>query len=235
MLLDIDLTLLRTSRAGMDTIVRAGRELFGPSFTNHGVDYAGRLDPLIFTDLLQRNAIAPTERTIAALRARYTELFAELIEQDPSRIQPMPGAHELVDVGETLEGCTLGLMTGNFEGSGVLKLRAAGFEPDRFAVRVWGDESPYDPPAREHLPPVAMARYERAIGRGIDGSSVVVVGDTVHDVACAQANGCWCIAVATGAYDEDALRDAGADLVLPDLRDTGEILRWITTNVRPAS
>jgi phosphoglycolate phosphatase-like HAD superfamily hydrolase len=45
------------------------------------------------------------------------------------------------------------------------------------------------------------------------------VGDTPRDVAAARANGCRCVAVATGHYDVAELREAGATVVLPDLTD----------------
>jgi phosphoglycolate phosphatase-like HAD superfamily hydrolase len=54
---------------------------------------------------------------------------------------------------------------------------------------------------------------------------VVVVGDTPLDVACAAASGARSLAVATGGYDVDALRAAGADMVMEDLGDTRQVLR----------
>jgi hypothetical protein len=36
------------------------------------------------------------------------------------------------------------------------------------------------------------------------------------------------IAVATGKFGIDALREAGADLAVDDLRDTASLVRWIT-------
>ena len=47
-----------------------------------------------------------------------------------------------------------------------------------------------------------------------------MVGDTPLDVACAAASGARSVAVATGGYDADALRAAGADVVFEDLADT---------------
>ena len=44
-----------------------------------------------------------------------------------------------------------------------------------------------------------------------------MIGDTPLDIAAAHAVDCTAIAVATGHYDVDALREAGADHVLETL------------------
>jgi len=46
-----------------------------------------------------------------------------------------------------------------------------------------------------------------------------VIGDTPLDIAAAHAVDCTAIAVATGHYDVDALREAGADHVLDTLEE----------------
>ena len=56
------------------------------------------------------------------------------------------------------------------------------------------------------------------------GCDAIVIGDTPLDVRCAAAAGARSIAVATGGYDEAALRARGADAVLPDLGDADRFL-----------
>ena len=46
---------------------------------------------------------------------------------------------------------------------------------------------------------------------------VLVVGDTPRDIEAAHSAGAIGVGVATGKYDVDALRAAGADYVLPTL------------------
>jgi phosphoglycolate phosphatase-like HAD superfamily hydrolase len=48
---------------------------------------------------------------------------------------------------------------------------------------------------------------------------VVIVGDTPLDVAVAVSAGARSVAVATGTYSHDALRETPADVVLEDLSD----------------
>ena len=60
-LFDIDMTLITTGGSGMKAMGDAGRELFGESFATGGIDFAGRLDPLIISEMLARHDfITPT-------------------------------------------------------------------------------------------------------------------------------------------------------------------------------
>lgn len=227
-LFDIDLTLLESGGAGIDCIDAAARECFGDACNAEGLKFGGQLDPLILRMMLDRAGLEHTAERAAAIADRYTELLAERL--GPGDARTLPGVTDLLDALEAVDAAarpTLGLLTGNFERTGSMKLRAAGLDPQRFAIRVWGADSPYDPPAREHLPPVGMARYAEIHGRELHAEEVIVIGDTEHDVRCARINGCRSLAVGTGRLSLDTLRDAGADLAVPDLSNTEEILAWL--------
>ena len=64
---DIDATLIKTQGVGLRALVQAGQELFGPSFTDQGVEVAGRLDPLIIADMLRQCGL-PHEGRVAGGR-----------------------------------------------------------------------------------------------------------------------------------------------------------------------
>jgi phosphoglycolate phosphatase len=54
-----------------------------------------------------------------------------------------------------------------------------------------------------------------------------VIGDTPHDVECARVAGARSIAVATGGYTVEQLKEFGADDVLPDLSNTEAVIRLL--------
>jgi phosphoglycolate phosphatase len=225
-LFDIDMTLLSTDGAGADALADAGRALHGDHFRTDTIEYHGRIDPLILEDLLRVNGVEPTPDAATALRAGYAERLPERLA---GRSRALPGVHELLDLLAEEASLTLGVLTGNFAETGRLKLEASGLDPERFEVCVWGDDSPHTPPAREHLPPVALDRYA-GLDRGpARPERAVIIGDTVHDVACARATGLRSLGVATGSTPERHLQDAGATRVVPDLTRTEEIARWLTT------
>ncbi len=222
-LFDIDATLLKTDGAGVAAMGDAGRELFGSGFTTAGIDFAGRLDVLLFRELFVRNGVEPTPAAAAQLRRTYVD-HLRLRLSASTTARALPGAAELVDALRGSGSHELGILTGNFQESGSMKLTRCGLDPSWFPIGAWGDDSPHDPPDRAHLPPVAMRRYRERFGWEVDPSHVTIIGDTPHDVRCARVNGCRCIAVATGAFGAPELATIGADWVVQDLRDTAHLL-----------
>jgi phosphoglycolate phosphatase-like HAD superfamily hydrolase len=57
------------------------------------------------------------------------------------------------------------------------------------------------------------------LGRNVPNSCIYVVGDTPLDIEAAHAVECTAVAVATGHFDADALREAGADHVVETLEE----------------
>lgn len=225
-LFDIDATLLTSSRAGVLALEAGGRETFGATFTIEGVDFAGRLDPLIIGDLLDRNGLERSAPNALSLRRGYAKHLPGLLAR-PESTRALPGVHALLAALRGEAGVTLGLLTGNFEDTGTAKLRSVGIEAGWFPVRVWGDESPKQPARREHLPLVAFERYRALHGRSAEPSRTVVIGDTPHDVSCALEHGCRSLGVATGSYTVEELRARGAARALSDLSDTAGVLAWL--------
>ncbi len=225
-LFDIDATLIKTSGLGIKAMGLAGRELFGAGFDERAVEYAGRLDPLIIGDLLRHHGIAETGSNVTRFRAGYRRHLEQLLSE-PGTGQTCPGVPALLERLRGRAGVTMGLLTGNFPETGRVKLRACGIGVEQFEVCAWGDESPHETPARDHLPPVAMARQARRTGSEVDPRRVVIIGDTPHDVGCARAHGCRSLGVATGHFGVGALREAGADLAVPDLSRTDEVTAWL--------
>jgi phosphoglycolate phosphatase len=64
-----------------------------------------------------------------------------------------------------------------------------------------------------------VERGEAMLGCDVPNSDIYVIGDTPLDIEAAHAVGCTAVAVATGKYDRQALREAGADHVLDTLEE----------------
>lgn len=227
-LFDVDGTLLLSSNQGAKAMQEAGKRIVGEHFTLAGVAFAGRLDPLIWADGMRQSGEDTDPAIHTAFRAAYGEALGRRLE--PKGVAyALPGVGALVEALEQRPHTTLGLLTGNYPETGALKLRAAGVDPERFAVPVWGT----DGPDRRSLLPVGLARYEALHGHALGRERVIVVGDTPHDIDCAHANGCVALAVATGpSYARADLEAHAPDLLLDDLTDTAGILRWL--NALPA-
>lgn len=221
-LFDIDGTLLTSRGAGMEGMKQALRHLHGVEVSFDGVEIAGRLDPLIWRDLARTYDLPGDEAAHATFRATYASCLAELFARQ-NTARPLPGTLALVEALRNIPGLTLGLLTGNYEPTGMLKVHHAGFDRAGFVVNAWAD----DGPDRRSLVPVAMERYRARHGQAIAPERVVILGDTPHDVDCAKAHGTRVLGVATGQFSVEQLQRAGADHALPDLADVDAVAAWI--------
>ena len=216
LLWDIDGTLLRGHGAGGRALRRAAEAVLGPGVREHHVDFGGALDPWLFRRLCEAIGRELDDALHAALRVHYAEVLVEEWRNAQPAAYALPGVLSLLAQLRGDARVTLGLLTGNYPETGAIKLRAVGIEPEWFPIQAWGDMAD----TRPGLVPVALRQLQTALPAG----EVVVIGDTVRDVECARANGCVCVAVATGGASFEELRTAGADVVLPDLRDPARLL-----------
>ncbi len=227
-LLDIDGTLLKTHGAGLAAMQATAEELHpGRTFSFDGISISGRLDSLIWRDLMASGGVDHARTDHGAFRARYGVHLGRVLDA-AGRSQPLAGALALVERLAATEGIALGLLTGNYEHTGRLKVERAGFDLSAFEFNAWADDGDH----RRDLPPKAMGRHAATRGP-IEPADVIIVGDTPLDIDCARANGCHVVAVATGAHPREELAGHTPDLLLDDLRDTDSIALWMTSRKRP--
>ncbi len=217
---DIDGTLLSSEGSGAQGMETAGQELFGENFSLAGIELGGRLDPLIFRDAMAAIGRTDHEQHHDQFRDTFHGSLKQLLEgEHPLRI--LPGARGLLDALAAMPGVTQCLVTGNYQETAELKLRAADIDPSMFPFGVYGD----DGQVRDDLPPLALKRAKAHLGE--DPEVVILVGDTPHDVTSGKAAGCHVLAVCTGSHDADVLETAGADLVIDDLSEVDAVLAWM--------
>jgi phosphoglycolate phosphatase-like HAD superfamily hydrolase len=210
-LFDIDGTLIDTGGAGLVSLDTAIERVFGPG--GPSLNLAGSTDGGIVRGLFEHFG-RPFDPGVEEefYRAYLPELECNLA--DPSfggRL--LDGSHELLE--ECREGGhTLGLLTGNLARGAALKVRHYRVD-GYFGFGAYGDDH-WD---RNELGPIALARAEAFAGRGFLPEETLVVGDTPKDIACAHAFGARCLAVATGAFEVEALCAAGADEVVSSLTE----------------
>jgi phosphoglycolate phosphatase-like HAD superfamily hydrolase len=227
-LFDIDGTLVLTGGAGIRAMNRAGRTIFGRTELLDGIPVAGRTDWGILDDALRRMGGELT----AALMAQFRELYlarlrTEIGRRGTGRKAIMPGVSDLLPALQSRNHLSLGLLTGNFEESARVKLEHFDLW-HYFGCGAFGS----DAPDRNALVPMALERARECGIGDVAVEDVIVIGDTPHDVACANAVGARPIAVATGSYTVEQLRATGATIVLKDLSDTDEVLRIIESPAR---
>jgi phosphoglycolate phosphatase-like HAD superfamily hydrolase len=201
---------------------RAFDDLFGIADAFDGIQMAGRTDKWILNDAAARAGVDLSGDNLERFRRRYFARLAEALPEPSPDKRVLPGVRELLETIGARDDIFPGLLTGNCEEGARLKLEH--FDLWRFfRCGAFGD----DLADRNHLFDAAVQHAEECGWRRMASEHVVVVGDTVLDVACARAAGARVIAVATGPSDVDTLRQSGADLVMRDLTDTGAFLRFV--------
>lgn len=212
-LFDIDGTILSSEGVGVRSIEQTGEAMFGKQFSLAGMPIGGRLDPLIWKDACERHGVENHASLHDSFRSQYTGVLQKNLEETTVRV--LPGVLELLAALQTRKH-TLGLVTGNYQETGLMKLEAAGIDTTPFVANAWGT----DGNVRGDLPPHAISQH------GIN-EPVVLFGDTVHDVTSGHGAGCRVVAVCTGSHDRVTLESVKPDLLVDDLADTEAILRWM--------
>ena len=220
-LFDIDGTLLNCKDAvhyfafcdALSTV--AGRPVNLDGVTTHGsVDVA-----------ILRDAWTLAGVPESVWRPRLDEARAHMVAQvqrnrEDLRIDVLPGVREVLQHLRQ-RGAALGVATGNLEGIGQLKLEHCGLlEFFRFAG--YSD-------AFENRPDVIRAALQQARAVTSNDASICVVGDTPADILAARANGLDVIAVATGTFPLEVLRENAPTHCLRSLLDLPGVLPHVPT------
>ncbi len=82
---------------------------------------------------------------------------------------------------------------------------------------------------RDKLLPIAIEKYKKQ-GLEFSPQDCFVIGDTPRDVQCAKIHGAYCIAVATGPYSVEDLRNTKADIVFESLKDVDKCYSFIVNS-----
>jgi phosphoglycolate phosphatase-like HAD superfamily hydrolase len=220
LLFDIDGTLVDADGAGRAALDAAFAQAWNLESATRDVVLAGGTDPEIVREILLAKLGLTTDSVtpgmIKGVLAGYlAQLPACLAAAQSFRV--LPGVRELLPRLRQ-PGVFTALATGNIPAAARLKLAKAQLN-SFFRTGGFGGEAP----TRAGILHVAQERMARIAGARFERRRVFVVGDTVRDVKAAHAVGVVAVGVASGPDDEDALRQAGADIVLGGL-DQAEAL-----------
>jgi phosphoglycolate phosphatase-like HAD superfamily hydrolase len=220
-LFDIDGTLLSAGRAAREAVLSALQRVYGWTPSGPHLDFSGKTDPQIVRELVSE-VVGPERCELGLERAltTYLEEFERRLAADS--VVPKPGVPELLDKLSRTPGVVLGLLTGNLERGARLKLEPPGFNRF-FPFGAFGS----DCADRYSLPAVAVERAHTHTGRRFEGKSVVVVGDSVHDIACGRSLGVRSVAVATGPTPADRLLGENPDAFFMDFSDVDRAVQEI--------
>jgi phosphoglycolate phosphatase-like HAD superfamily hydrolase len=213
-LFDIDGTLLLTGGCGRRAFEHAFDQVTGRRGALDGFSFGGMTDRAIARMGLTAIGREPEPEVVDRLLESYLAALArELLA--PTNFVILPGAHDTVHALVGREETALGLGTGNVRRGAQAKLAYADlWQPFSFGGFGCDHED------RAELLRAGAQRGATQLARPLAACRVVVVGDTVRDVAAAHAIGAECIAVCTGGDNAEKLHAAGADAVFENLLHT---------------
>lgn len=216
---DVDRTLLVGGGVGVEAYAAAFTAVTGLPWIGELVA-AGRTDLSITPELFAMHGIDDVTPHIDIFFARYASEFAARRDRFAASGRLLPGVVDVLAAVADRAEVVQTLVTGNIAPVGVGKVAAFGL--DRFfdtAIGGYGD----DHPVRSELVARSRERAEAVHGPFAD-SKVLVIGDTVHDVAAALTAGVVAVGVATGSTSAEELAAAGAHHVLEDLSDVAGVV-----------
>jgi phosphoglycolate phosphatase len=129
---------------------------------------------------------------VPALVARFRELYPTIVVPTT---RALPGAADALAAVRAADGRTL-VVTGKYRPNAARHLAALGWEVDWLVGELWAGGKA-----------TALTTH----------GATIYVGDHVGDMIGAVTAGAYPVGVLTGSCDEEQLREAGAELVLPDL------------------
>jgi phosphoglycolate phosphatase len=213
---DVDYTLLRGGGVASSAWKAAFTEVTGRAWQATPI-FGGRTDMDICAEVFATHGV--TDCTPERFFVRYVEQVRRTEHLFAEQGALMPGVREVLDRLGDDPAVVQTLVTGNVPEVAAAKVAAFGLT-DAFDAEVGGYGT--DDSVRATLVRRSLQRAEIKYGERF---APVVVGDTVHDVTAALANGALAIGVATGSTTLADLARAGAHAVLPDLSDVDGAVR----------
>jgi phosphoglycolate phosphatase-like HAD superfamily hydrolase len=215
---DIDGTLLTTGKAGVPAWEAAVREVTGRDFELSSIRVPGLTDYQIAVRTFDLLGVPAEEDTLRRMVRRYEEMLPAALPQRQGRV--LPNVREILDLLRQRPDVRSYLLTGNTRGGARAKLTHYGLF-DYFPDGAFAE----DAGARSTIATRALELARRA--GPIGDNATFVIGDTPHDIDCANAVDARTIAVATGGYTVEELQPYHPWRLYAELPSPEEFIRLI--------
>jgi phosphoglycolate phosphatase len=193
---DIDGTLLTTGRAGAPAWQAAVKAVTGRDFQLSSIRVPGLTDFQIAVRTFEILGVEADEETLRRMVRLYEEGLPAALPLRQGHV--MPNVREILDQLQTRDDVCSYLLTGNTRGGAKAKLT-------HYDLFKYFPDGAFAEDTRERAT-IATRGLELARRSGpVAADRVFVIGDTPHDIDCANAIGAKTIAVATGGYSADEL------------------------------
>ncbi|GLW91021.1 HAD family hydrolase [Actinokineospora globicatena] len=226
---DVDQTLVDYSGTGHRWYSQALVSVVGLELA-HVPAFPGRTERSITVELLEAHGVEWTEEHVERMFAELIAIATAARPELPSLGRALPGAPQVLAALAERPEVVQSLVTGNLVELADCKLAAFDLLPHvDLEIGGYGSVST----DRHELVAAAKRAAETKYGTTFDPRSIIVIGDTPHDVAAAHHHGAVGVAVATGRHSVEELVACGADVVLTDLSDTDAVIASLLRTALP--
>ncbi|CAN5178198.1 HAD family hydrolase [soil metagenome] len=225
-LFDIDETMISSNGAGRKAMARALKESHDIPEEATRISMSGKTDPQIMREIFASQGLDFGEEASAAVKInQLIDLYLTYLDQELSASQTMimhEGVVQILDRLRSDSNCYLGLLTGNVEIGARKKLHF--FDLNHyFEIGAYGSDSAN----RLDLPQFAVKRAQDHFSNQFAPEEVIIVGDSVNDIACAHGYGAQVIAVNTGKTPWKDLEERNPQHLFKNLADTEAVYKAI--------
>ncbi len=217
-LFDVDRTLIGRSQCHHNAFSYSFKKVYDVDVDIRIINYGGMTDPAIAIEVLKKiglkkDIICPK---LPECMDTIVDYFQKNVYKDT--IPVLPGVRELLE-SLTNNGILLGLITGNLEPVAWGKLKSIHID-HYFKLGGFGSDNIN----RTELVKIAVKKSKNDFN--FNGKTFVV-GDTPRDIKAGFEADAITIAVATGTYSAEELKNYGADFVFENLKKKEEIFNAI--------
>jgi phosphoglycolate phosphatase len=223
---DIDGTLLTTGKAGVPAWEAAVKAVTGHDFELFSIRVPGLTDFQIAVRTFEMLGVEASDETMRRMVRLYEEGLPEALPKKQGRT--LPHVREILEALRDRSDVRSYLLTGNTRGGARAKLS----HYDLFKYFPDGAFAE-DTQARSTIATRALELARRA--GPVNEERLFVIGDTPHDIGCANAIGARTIAVATGGYTRAELEAHHPWRVFDELPPPEEFLDLIQVSRETAA
>jgi phosphoglycolate phosphatase-like HAD superfamily hydrolase len=193
---DIDGTLLTTGKAGVPAWEAAVREVTGRDFELASIRVPGLTDFQIAVQTFELLGVDADDQTLRRMVLRYEDLLPSYLPLKQGRV--LPNVREILEALRDRSDVRSYLLTGNTRGGARAKLT-------HYDLFEYFPDGAFAEDAQKRATIAARALDLARRAGPIAEDRVYVIGDTPHDIECAESIGARTIAVATGGYSVEEL------------------------------
>ncbi|HWP81126.1 MAG TPA: HAD hydrolase-like protein [Bacteroidota bacterium] len=216
---DIDDTLTDTAFVDRECFAQTFFDRYSVrDFPNDGRHFSHYTDPAIFSQIYEERFNSPLAVSeLQRLQNHYLAILRAMAKIWPQLFRQIPGASTSLAHLQQHSDWRIAIATGSWEEAAHTKLKTAGIEYRHLPLATANDGF-----TRETIVETAIDRAQTAYGIN-EFSGIVLVGDGLWDLKCAQTLNLGFVGIASG-MKAALLKQQGALHLLPDLTNFDALL-----------